>query len=165
MPLVQEHQGKVMVSLDPGRLGLYDGSLADYANNRSDGNIPSITESQREAFRMLNETAQAHRLQLRLRTGDIVFINNWATLHARDHYVDGDSSRHLLRLWLHDFQNGWRVPDAFKAPWEAAFGVNGDGNSSHARGKQVYAVVPPLKYKVPRYAVGSAAFLMEDETS
>ncbi|KAH8879554.1 Clavaminate synthase-like protein [Thozetella sp. PMI_491] len=161
--LVQEVDGKIMMSLDPGRLGLYDGHLANHANNRAHGAIPGLNDAQRHAFQVLNEVAQTYRLRLDLQVGDMLFINNWTMLHARDHYIDGESSRHLVRLWLHDSTKDWEIPPVLRIPWEAAFGIDGEAKTSRAKGQRIYAIVPPAEYKMPRYAVGSASFTIEDE--
>ena len=160
MPLVQEHDGKIMMSLDPGRLSIPGG-----LNTNTDGSVPALSEAQKHAYQVLAEHAQRYCLRLDIQPGDMLFLNNWAVLHARDAYVDNEQSkgRHLVRLWLHDSKKGWNVPSALSPPWEAAFGIGGDCKTSWSKGHYQYAVVPPSSYKPPRYVTSSAAFLALDE--
>ncbi|KAK3935863.1 hypothetical protein QBC46DRAFT_322591 [Diplogelasinospora grovesii] len=171
-PLLQVYEGKIMISLDPGRLGLHP------ATARLNGNsavIPDLTDAQRGALDTVAELATNYRLCLDTQPGDMVFINNWALLHARDPYVDpADGARprrHLVRLWLRNSELGWDIPPTdMRAPWEAAFGTGKDTEKEGKgggwyRGAKVdkkYPVVPALEYKVPRYTAGSAAFMIED---
>lgn len=76
-----------------------------------------IVAGQQTAGRPLNELQQraidtfvaiAHRPELQLRfvmqPGDVQFLNNFTTLHARtefEDYEEVDRRRHMLRLWLH----------------------------------------------------------------
>src|SRR5579862_2839977 len=70
---------------------------------RSPG-APPMTERQAEALDMVHFTAEEHALSMELQRGDIQLINNLATFHARDAFVDdlvpGGHQRHALRLWL-----------------------------------------------------------------
>ncbi|MFF4804439.1 TauD/TfdA family dioxygenase [Streptomyces sp. NPDC001351] len=62
---------------------------------------PAQTEVLALADRIANEDGVA--LTMDFRVGDAQFINNHAVLHARDAFVNGETSdeqRHLLRLWL-----------------------------------------------------------------
>jgi hypothetical protein len=111
---------------------------------------------QQSALSSLLRAAERHQVRISLRTGDILYFNNWALLHRRDSYQDNDAtSRHLVRLWLRNSQLGWKVPSSLSVPWDAAFKNNG-------KVEQVYALEPIPEYKVPKYTAGSAAFLIED---
>lgn len=68
----------------------------------------SLSEQEIDALDVLEsvvnrpDIAHQHRLQ----AGDISFVNNYAVLHARDEYRDGEGkTRHLLRLWVNDLQS------------------------------------------------------------
>lgn len=169
-----------MVSLDPGRLGLHP-SMARHMDGESS---PVLTRCQHEALSALSEVATEHRIRLDTQPGDLVFINNWALLHARSSYKDSDLEtgprRHLVRLWLRNSKLGWDIPAGMRVQWEAAFGPNGMGDlddAAHISGKigsgawrggrtsraqRNYPVVPAPEYKVPKYTSGSAAFVIED---
>lgn len=155
-----------MISADPGRLGRQPTTST---TARTTSAVPVLTPMQQHALAALSATATRHRLPLNTQTGDIVFVNNWALLHARDSYVDADrdgdgggTRRHLLRLWLRNSRLGWAVPPAMSAPWEAAFGVGGNNKGRRGGGQRLYPVVPAPDYKVPKYTTGSAAFVIED---
>jgi len=140
--------------------------------------VPRLTGSQEEALAVVSSIATEHRLRLDTKPGDIVYINNWALLHARSSYTDCDSEggarRHLVRLWLRNSSLGWDIPPSMRVPWEAAFGPDGMGDNNSENGwrkseyrgsgrfRRNYPVVPALEYKEPKYTSGSAAFVIED---
>src|SRR4051812_24099170 len=98
MPLLEVHNDKLFLAVDPGRLGLHPAT----ATTGADSGVPELSSEQRHALEVLSMFASKHRVRLDVSPGDIVFINNWALLHARDAYVDSDfgQRRHLVRLWL-----------------------------------------------------------------
>ncbi|KAK3501992.1 hypothetical protein B0T13DRAFT_217460 [Neurospora crassa] len=159
-PLVQIYNNRVYFSADPGRLGLHPVT----AKASLSSSIPSLTTSHLQALEILSELATRHRLMLDTRPGDILFINNWALLHARDSYKDPKDGlgRHLVRLWLRDSELGWKVPESMRVPWEAAFGPNGDGYPTGVTRRE-YPLAPSHEYKPPKYTAGSAAFVLDDE--
>jgi hypothetical protein len=165
MPLVKVVGDKLFFAVDPGRLGLHPASA-----RAADSLVPELTLEQREALDLVSAIASKNQLRLDLQAGDMVFLNNWSLLHARDTYVDEDGARrHLVRLWLRNSSLGWPVPDSMKAPWEAAFGPLGDGNPVFIKGGRAasiteknYPVVPTREYIKPKYTAGSASFVLED---
>ncbi|KAI5927883.1 hypothetical protein F4810DRAFT_161420 [Camillea tinctor] len=81
------------------------------------GIIPPLSPEQEEAAALLEATCERVKLHMILDIGDIQFVANSHTLHARTAYRDfppdsGKPRRHLLRLWLAVPQNegGWRLP-------------------------------------------------------
>ncbi|KAI0601753.1 hypothetical protein F4775DRAFT_581958 [Biscogniauxia sp. FL1348] len=81
------------------------------------GIIPPLSPEQDEAAKLLEATCERVKLHMILDIGDIQFVANSHTLHARTAYRDfppdsGKPRRHLLRLWLAVPQNegGWRLP-------------------------------------------------------
>lgn len=159
-----------MFSVDPGRLGLHPAT-----SQQARGPIvPELTDDQHEALDVMSKLATKNRYHLDAMPDDMIFVNNWSLLHARESYVDSDTvqRRHLVRLWLRNAKRAWDVPREMKVPWEAAFGPNGDGNPVYLAGskgrqwlqiEKKYAVVPAPEYKPPRYTAGSAAFILEDD--
>lgn len=151
-PLLGFHwqSGNLVVSVDPYRIGPQP-AVADRG-------IPDLLPAQKEALALLQQTATAQQLRLPACQGDMVFINNWGTLHARESYEDDSTTtRHLVRLWLRDSEFAWEIPESMKAPWEASFG---------ARAKKIvnrqYPVEPMPEYMEPKFSNGSAAFIMEE---
>ncbi|KAK7698472.1 hypothetical protein SLS64_012464 [Diaporthe eres] len=66
--------------------------------------------------------------------------------------------RWLMRLWLRNEDLGWKIPEAMKLPWEAAYGKD--------VGRLItpkYDPSPQPDYKEPRYTSGTAAWLIEDD--
>ena len=67
--------------------------------------VPAMTDLQKEALDYLEETCEREDLQYRFyqQPGDLLFLNNWTTLHRRSEFIDHDDpalKRHLLRIWL-----------------------------------------------------------------
>lgn len=91
------------------------------------GNVPQskyLTAAQAEALDALHFLADELHISMKLRKGDIQFINNLAVLHARRNYVDdSEHRRHLLRLWMRDPENAWETPEEMKGRWGRIYGV------------------------------------------
>ncbi|KAI1110586.1 Clavaminate synthase-like protein [Nemania sp. NC0429] len=149
-PLLGFQSGNLVISVDPNRIGPHPAVAG--------GGIPDLLPAQREALALLQQTATAQQQRLPARQGDMVFINNWNTLHARDAYEDDKTAtRHLVRLWLRDSEFAWEIPESMRTPWEVSFG---------ARAKKIinrrYPVEPMPEYMEPKFSNGSAAFIMEE---
>lgn len=104
----------------PGEAGWYSSPMFSYAGGKVTSRITSrqyfntvrrfgdelaITDIQREALDAVQEISNRHELQLsmRMRPGDMQFLNNHAILHARtefEDHEDEDMKRHLLRIWV-----------------------------------------------------------------
>ncbi|KAH7367966.1 hypothetical protein B0T11DRAFT_276219 [Plectosphaerella cucumerina] len=85
--------------------------------------IPGMTAAQAEALDMVHFTADAHRVAITPRPGDMFFVNNLAVLHSRTAFRNSARNRrYALRLWLDDAARGWGVPPGLKLAWERVFG-------------------------------------------
>lgn len=76
--------------------------------------LPRFTPAQTEALDMMDELANEIYFDNDFRLGDILFLHNHVTAHARTHYEDWpepERKRHLLRLWLAT-PGGRPLPDA-----------------------------------------------------
>ncbi|KAL1890927.1 hypothetical protein Sste5346_007924 [Sporothrix stenoceras] len=174
-PLLAFEDNRLLFSFDPSRLGAHPAMKTGRSSRATQ--VPELTPAQVEALSIVSAIAERNNVTLDTQPGDLVFINNWAVLHARSAYEDaqGDettglaSRRHLLRLWLHNSDQGWKIPESMRAPWETAFGYTDEGYISAEQEKIVtrlkYAVVPESKYKPARYTTGSAAFTIVDSDS
>ncbi|KAI1800440.1 Clavaminate synthase-like protein [Daldinia bambusicola] len=150
-PLIDYHAGNLCISMDPARIG-------PHPSNR-DGSVPDLTEEQKEALVVLQETAKRHQTQLDTEPGDLIFINNLALLHGRESYLDSDtSSRHLVRLWLRNTRLGWSIPPSMHMPWDAAFGERASRVID-----RYYPIVPMPTYVECKYSSGTAAFVADDD--
>ncbi|GAC98051.1 taurine catabolism dioxygenase TauD [Pseudozyma hubeiensis SY62] len=84
------------------------------------GLIPELSEKQKEAMQVLEDTAKLLSLHMVLDVGDIQFVSDVHVLHARTEYKDPAPPaprRHLYRLWL-------AVPTS-EGGWENAYPDNG----------------------------------------
>lgn len=89
-----------------------DGRIANRFTNRAYlegtarfGDEYALTDRQREAFVYALETAARPelRFEMTFEEGDMQFVNNHVTLHAREAFIDHEEpakQRHLLRLWI-----------------------------------------------------------------
>lgn len=67
--------------------------------------LPALSDIQREALNFLEEVADRPELHVTFmqEPGDMLFLNNWITLHRRSEFEDFDDpakKRHLMRIWL-----------------------------------------------------------------
>ncbi|KAI1849909.1 hypothetical protein JX265_013496 [Neoarthrinium moseri] len=149
-PLLEYHEGNLMVSMDPARIGPHASSK---------GFIPPLTLEQEMALAVVQEVANKHQLRLDQQAGDLVYLNNWGLLHAREAYQDGESSsRHLIRLWLRNEALGWSIPASMQDPWDCSFGHKAKKVVNHD-----YPIIPMPKYVESKYSSGTAAFVREDD--
>lgn len=81
------------------------------------GIVPPLSPEQVEALQVLEATCDRVKLHMVLDIGDLQFVANTHTLHARTAYRDfppgsGRPRRHLMRLWLAvpEDEGGWRLP-------------------------------------------------------
>ncbi|PMD57402.1 Clavaminate synthase-like protein [Hyaloscypha bicolor E] len=101
--------------------------------------IPDLSAAQVEALNAVQFAAEEHALAKKLKTGDMLFWNNMAMLHARKGWTDSPNSRrHLVRLWLRndDTEKRWPIPEELQAgtAWNEAF--------DHAGRSQLWPVAP-----------------------
>jgi hypothetical protein len=79
---------------------------------------PPLTPRQQHALTTLQSAAKQTCVRLIPQPGDILFVNNYAIMHARDSFVDSltndEAKRHIMRLWLHDDEKGWKSAPALE---------------------------------------------------
>ncbi|KAK5093774.1 hypothetical protein LTR70_001584 [Exophiala xenobiotica] len=109
-PAYPGREQRVYCKWDP----YYARSLSRFSDK---GVIPPLSPEQEDAMMTLEEVCSRVKLHMILEVGDIQFVSNSHTLHARTAYRDyapgsGMPRRHLMRLWLSTPQTegGWRLP-------------------------------------------------------
>ena len=70
-----------------------------------DPNCPNLSKLQKESIDFLDSVCEREEIQTRIRLekGNLLFLNNWTTLHRRTAFTDfpeKDRQRHFLRIWL-----------------------------------------------------------------
>lgn len=90
----------------------------DESESEPTHSVPRLTPQQTAALDALDELCDSKefRVDMRLEPGDIQWLHNHTTLHARSAYscVGKEmSERHLLRLWLTPFSNARELPPVF----------------------------------------------------
>ena len=93
LPVYSYHEGKLSCAIR--RMAIETARLND---------LP-YTELENAALEYLDRTAARAdlRYDMSLEPGDIQFLNNYTTFHARTEFIDAEEiskKRHLLRLWL-----------------------------------------------------------------
>lgn len=83
-----------------------------------DPECPKLSIIQKEAINFLDEVCERREIQNRftLSRGDLLFLNNWTTLHRRTSFEDWEDTgrkRHLLRVWL-SMPNSRPLDESFK---------------------------------------------------
>jgi len=65
--------------------------------------VPGMSDQQRQALDYLEELAGELCVTFHQQPGDVLFLNNWVTLHRRGEFEDHEAPelrRHILRIWL-----------------------------------------------------------------
>jgi hypothetical protein len=81
------------------------------------GLLPEYSDAQREAIVVMEEMCNRLCLEMTLEPGDVQFVTNTHSLHARSAYKDNNDvskKRWLQRLWLatSEAEGGWPLPFA-----------------------------------------------------
>lgn len=104
-PLISYEDGQLQVNF----AATFIGGNAEYPLS---GAAPLLSADQQYALDALTDAANQNRVRISQRVGDILFVNNYAILHARDGWVDSVESlkhrRYMMRLWLRDTKHGWK---------------------------------------------------------
>ena len=69
----------------------------------ADDDCPTLTDPQHEALDLVESCAADLSTEIRQQPGDILFLNNWVTLHRRTAFTDHEDlaeRRCLFRIWL-----------------------------------------------------------------
>ncbi|KAK7999064.1 hypothetical protein PG991_014739 [Apiospora marii] len=154
-PLFEYYEGNLLFSMDPARLG----PVASAPRTAAASKLPPLTAAQLHALGRVQQAARQHEICLESEPGDMVYLNSWSTLHARQPYQDGETfSRHLVRMWLRNDALGWPVPESMLMPWDSSYGEASDRVINRR-----YPVVPMPVYMEPRYHNTTAAFVPDDD--
>ena len=88
--------------------------------------VPVMTSQQWRALDLLAEIAGIVCMEMKFEPGDIQFLNNHITYHARTAYEDGAKARCLKRIWL-SMPNSRALPEDHMVLWQnvAAGGIRG----------------------------------------
>jgi hypothetical protein len=143
-PILFFHDDKMILSIDQG-------PLARSAEDEAPG-IEPLSAKQLEALDMVLKLADKYHLKIHTRTGDMLFINNLSIMHARSAFQDQKGSRrHLLRMWIHNDDLGWKLPQELQGSFDIIF------NAKHKDEELLYPLEPTPEYKAPRITNGTGA--------
>ncbi|KAI0414843.1 hypothetical protein F5X98DRAFT_238574 [Xylaria grammica] len=120
-PLMFYHESKLIMNFSRT-------PLLGSATHPRPGHLPQLNDRQCEALNLVEAIARALQMEIKTRSGDMHFINNFTILHRREGFVDGaspDEKRHLVRMRLRSSTMGWSIPDSLHQEWEDAFAEKG----------------------------------------
>ncbi|PVH98877.1 taurine catabolism dioxygenase TauD [Periconia macrospinosa] len=124
MPLLHHHGERIF-------LQSFRRPFTGFGDFKRSKDLPAVDAAQMEALNVLHFTAKEHSIKIDFQNGDIMAINNLALLHARDKFVETESStgnpRHLLKLFQRDSKRAWELPLAMRPQWAELFGHRGEG--------------------------------------
>ena len=130
-PLLYYHNGRIILNYNRQALMSVDGS------SRS-AHLRNLSALQVEALDAIEGIARKCRLSFNMDSGDMLFINNNAMLHARQGFTDSVwSTRHLHRLWLRDPLMAWKLPLDMEKGNQMIYGLS--------RWEEKWDLVPPRK--------------------
>jgi len=151
-PLLFFQDGKIILNFDPS-------PLQGFAGDPRFGTRP-LSTSQIKALDILDKVAKRFSMEIALKAGDIVFVNNLSITHSRRAFEDDlKHKRHLLRLYLRNDELGWNIPKALSSAWGFVFEMNPDFKTLK------FPVEPKPEFKRPKVSDGSgSALLVPDES-
>jgi TfdA family taurine catabolism dioxygenase TauD len=79
----------------------------------------ALSDAQEHALDILLHACRKHSMPIEPQQGDMLFVNNFAILHARERFVDGVEEgklRHLLSVMLRDREQAWPKPNKVAVP-------------------------------------------------
>jgi hypothetical protein len=96
--------------------------LTGHSDSPRTPGIPGLTEDQAEALDAIEFIAQKNQLDMSMKKGDLRFINNMSMIHCRESFEDDEKNhRHLLRLWLSNRDQKWKLDPVLEVAWARAF--------------------------------------------
>lgn len=108
-PLLHLHNGRVFVQ--------------SFRRQFTGPSAISLTERQKDALDALHFAAEEKSFEINFEDGDLLILNNLALLHSRSKFNsnpkegEGESGRHLLKLFVKNEEPGWEIPDILKGQW------------------------------------------------
>lgn len=109
--------------------------------------LPRVSDAQWKVLDRVAELAEAESFLTRMEPGDLQFLNNHVTWHARDAVVDWDEAekkRMLYRLWL-SMPGSRELPDDFDELWGATAAGAVRGGVTAAAGYRTVAELRALR--------------------
>ena len=106
IPIFNRYQDLLSVTIEPTYIGSVRRHFNDVEPHRSE---------QLAGIQKVQELARRFCLHIDFHPGDIQLLHNHTIVHSREAYVDpedGFRRRHLLRLWMLNF-DGRPLPDAY----------------------------------------------------
>jgi hypothetical protein len=143
-PILFSHEDKVILSFDQG-------PLARSEEDKTPG-IEPLSAKQLEALDMVLKLADEYSLKIHTQSGDMLFINNLSIMHARSAFQDQKGARrHLLRMWIHNDELGWKLPQELQGSFDLIFHEKREDEELR------YPLEPTPEYRAPRITNGTGA--------
>lgn len=117
-PLLAYENGQVQINY----AGTFVGGNPEYPLSAE---APELPNEKKRALKTLQDTAWQCQVQIDPEPGDLLFVNNYALMHARgswqDSREDPQKQRYMMRLWLHDESKGWKSATALQRKLDTNF--------------------------------------------
>ncbi|KAK4203008.1 hypothetical protein QBC40DRAFT_219933 [Triangularia verruculosa] len=111
---------------------------------------PQLTEDKIAALNRVQEAATRVNLRIVPEAGDLLFINNFAVLHARAGFVDSPDDvwkqRYIMRLWLHDSHKGWESAPVLQRKLDETFDL-APAQKAYWTGDEMAKIEPSMRIR------------------
>ncbi|KAI1769913.1 Clavaminate synthase-like protein [Hypoxylon cercidicola] len=100
--------------------------MAGFKGRQRNPDLVPVSEKQIAAMDAVQYTMAKNAVPLPWSKGDIAFINDMAIMHARSSFTESGQGlqRHLLKFYLRDPDQNWKIPESARKHWEKIYGPN-----------------------------------------
>ncbi|KAI1106395.1 Clavaminate synthase-like protein [Jackrogersella minutella] len=100
--------------------------MAGFKGKQRNPTLAPVNEAQIAAMDAVQYIMAKNAVPLPWKKGDIAFINDMAIMHARSGFTENGHGlqRHLLKFYLRDPAQNWKIPVSAQKQWEKTYGPN-----------------------------------------
>ncbi|KAI1214382.1 Clavaminate synthase-like protein [Annulohypoxylon truncatum] len=100
--------------------------MAGFKGKQRNSSLAPVSEAQIAAMDAVQFVMAKNAVPLPWKKGDIAFINDMAIMHARSSFTESGQGlqRHLLKFYLRDPAQNWKIPESAQKQWDKIYGPN-----------------------------------------